>query len=71
MFLIASAASAGPASEFWSSYDARNEPLNVESVMEWEDAQGHYQLLRFSLGPLTGSNRSASPVIAAYLLSLR
>ena len=52
--------------DFWGAYDARKDPLDVEVVMEWDDALGHYQLVRYNLGKLTGSNKSASPKIAAY-----
>lgn len=52
--------------DFWSSYDVRKEPLNVEVVREWETDKGNFHLVRYRLGTLTGSNKSASPVIAAY-----
>jgi|GEM_PF-1355695 len=51
---------------FWDSYDPRAEDLALESVQSWQDEHGRYQLLRYRLGDLSGSNRSASPVIAAY-----
>lgn len=51
---------------FWSAYDARIAPLDVEVVKRWSDDHGHYQLLRYSLGELRGDARSASPIIAAY-----
>lgn len=51
---------------FWSEYDARKAPLNIEVVEEWEDEAGSFQLVRYDLGPLEGTNRSASPRIAAY-----
>jgi len=52
--------------DFWGSYDAHKDPLNVEVIKEWETAKGNFQLVRYSLGKLTGSNKSASPIIAAY-----
>ena len=52
--------------EFWDAYDARTAPLHVEAVRSWSDTTGHYQLVRFALGDLRGSNKSASPIIAAY-----
>jgi len=52
--------------DFWNSYDARKEPLNVEVVQEWQSDKGTVQLIRYDLGQLTGSNKSASPRIAAY-----
>jgi len=52
--------------KFWDSYDARKEPLNVEVVKAWETEEGNFQLIRYDLGRLSGSNRSASPKIAAY-----
>ena len=55
-----------PAMAFWNGYDARREPLNVEVVKDWDDAAGQYQLVRYSLGKLAGSNKTASPIIAAY-----
>lgn len=59
-------AAESPAIEFWNRYDARVAPLNSEVVKEWQDDLGTYQLVRFDLGKLEGSNRSASPKIAAY-----
>ena len=64
---LALSLAASPAMNFWNNYDARKAPLNTEIIQEWEDDQGRYQLLRYDLGKLTGSNRSASPKIAAYL----
>ena len=52
--------------EFWNAYDARQHPLNAEVVKTWSDDIGTYHLVRYALGPLTGTNRSASPIIAAY-----
>jgi len=52
--------------EFWNAYDARKEPLNVHVVTAWEDEIGKYQLVRYDLGKLEGSNKSSSPKIAAY-----
>jgi dienelactone hydrolase len=52
--------------DFWASYDARKEPLDVEVVREWESDAGRFQLVRYRLGRLTGSNKSAAPIIAAY-----
>jgi dienelactone hydrolase len=59
-------ATASPLLDFWQEYDPRREPLQVEVVRSWEDEAGHYELVRYRLGALRGSNRSASPVIAAY-----
>lgn len=55
-----------PVVEFWGSYDARTQPLNVEIVKQWETDDGHFQLVRYDLGKLVGSNKTASPKIAAY-----
>ena len=52
--------------DFWNNYDARKAPLNVEVVQEWQSDKGTVQLVRYDLGKLTGSNKSASPIIAAY-----
>ncbi|MDA0350527.1 MAG: hypothetical protein O3C20_24380, partial [Verrucomicrobia bacterium] len=52
--------------DFWGSYDPRNCPLNVEVVKEWETDLGNFQLVRYHLGKLVGTNKTASPVIAAY-----
>ena len=52
--------------EFWNAYDATAAPLQVEVVKEWSDEAGSYQLVRYRLGTLHGTNKSASPVIAAY-----
>lgn len=60
------ASTGSPLLDFWNGYDPRREPLAVEVVRSWEDAAGHYELVRYRLGKLRGSNRSASPVIAAY-----
>ncbi len=51
---------------FWNAYDARQASLNTEIVREWHDDIGHYQLVRYDLGQLEGTNRSAAPKIAAY-----
>ncbi|MGI9474439.1 MAG: NPCBM/NEW2 domain-containing protein [Rubripirellula sp.] len=55
-----------PAMEFWNAYDAESEPLDTEIIEQWEDAAGMYQLVRYRLGTLRGSNKTASPIIAAY-----
>jgi dienelactone hydrolase len=55
-----------PAMRFWNSYDARAEPLNVDVVKQWDDDIGRYELVRFDLGKLTGTNKTASPIMAAY-----
>jgi len=52
--------------KFWSQYDPRAEPIGAEVVKSWEDSKGHFQLIRYRLGNLKGSNKSASPIIAAY-----
>ncbi|MEM7477206.1 MAG: NPCBM/NEW2 domain-containing protein [Planctomycetota bacterium] len=52
--------------EFWNAYDPRSEPLDVEVIQEWEDDLGHYSLVRYRLGKLQGTNKSAAPKIAAY-----
>ena len=52
--------------EYWNAYDATAAPLQVEVVKEWSDEAGSYQLVRYRLGTLHGTNKSASPVIAAY-----
>lgn len=52
--------------DFGSGYDARKAPLNVDVVKEWETSKGQFQLVRYDLGKLKGSNKSASPKIAAY-----
>ena len=51
---------------FWNTYDARKAPLNSEEVITWDTDDGHYQLVRYDLGKLTGTNKAAAPVIAAY-----
>ena len=51
---------------FWSQYDPRAEPIGAEIVKAWEESNGHFQLIRYRLGNLKGSNKSASPIIAAY-----
>ena len=53
--------------EFWKGYDARKEPLKVRVVESWKTEQGEVRLVLYSLGKLQGSNKSASPLIAAYL----
>lgn len=52
--------------DFWGSYDPCKDPLNVEVVQQWETDLGNFQLVRYDLGKLVGTNKSASPVIAAY-----
>lgn len=51
---------------FWNAYDAREEPLNAETLKSWDDTNGVYRLVRYRVARLTGSNKSAMPVIAAY-----
>ena len=53
--------------EFWKGYDARKEPLKIQLVESWKTELGEVRLVLYSLGRLQGSNKSASPVIAAYL----
>ena len=53
--------------EFWKGYDARKELLRVRVVEAWKTEQGEVRLVLYSLGKLQGSNKSASPYIAAYL----
>jgi dienelactone hydrolase len=66
LLCIPTAFAAGPMLDFWSAYDARKEPLEVQVVKAWEDDVGHYQLVRYRVGKLVGSNKSASPIMAAY-----
>ena len=53
--------------EFWKGYDARKELLRVRVVEAWKTEQGEVRLVLYSLGKLQGSNKPASPYIAAYL----
>ena len=53
--------------EFWKGYDARKEPLKVQVVESSKTEQGEVRLVLYSLGKLQGSNKSASPVVAAYV----
>ena len=53
--------------DFWKSYDARKEPLKVQVVESWKTEQGEVRLVLYSLGKLQGSNKSATPVVAAYV----
>ena len=66
IFLSGQGFSESPVASFWNAYDAREEPLQVEVVQSWEDDLGSYQLVRYHLASLEGSNRSAAPKIAAY-----
>ena len=66
IFATLSATAQSNAMEFWKNYDPREEALNPKVVGEWEDDFGSYQLVLFDLGKLVGSNKTASPVIAAY-----
>lgn len=59
-------AAENPAATFWNAYDPRAEPLETEIVKEWKDPLGTYRLVRYRLGVLQGSNKVASPLIAAY-----
>lgn len=52
--------------DFWKDYDARGEPLDPKVVLRWEDEFGFYQLVCYRLGNFSGTNKSASPSIAAY-----
>ena len=53
--------------DFWKGYDARKEPLKIQVVESWKTEDGEVRLVLYSLGKLQGSNKLASPVIAAYL----
>jgi dienelactone hydrolase len=66
LFALNLAAADSPVMEFWNAYDARKEPLKGEFPMKWEDEFGMYQLVRYDLGKLEGTNKSSSPKIAAY-----
>jgi dienelactone hydrolase len=66
VLLVSTGFAASPVMEFWQAYDVRKELLGAEVVQTWEDSAGHYELVRYRVGKLRGSNKSASPVIAAY-----
>ena len=55
-----------PVTDFWGKYNPHEFPLNVQVVKEWQDEKGNYQLVIYDLGKLNGTNKSASPKIAAY-----
>ncbi|WDE97604.1 hypothetical protein PQO03_17390 [Lentisphaera profundi] len=52
--------------DFWNQYDPHKAPLNTEIIKEWQEGENTYMLLRYDLGLLKGTNKSASPKIAAY-----
>lgn len=54
------------AEEVWRGYDATKAPLKVEVVGEWDKGNGHFKLVRYSVGLLKGTNKTAEPMIAAY-----
>ncbi len=54
------------AEEVWRGYDATTAPLKTEVVSEWDRGRGHFKLVRYSLGVLKGTNKTAEPMIAAY-----
>ena len=53
-------------SDLWDNYDPRKEPLKCEIIKEWNKGEWQFQLLRYSLGKLQGTNKTAEPMIAAY-----
>jgi len=53
--------------EFWKGYDSRKEPLKIQVVESWKTEHGEVRLVLYSLGKLQGSNKSARPVVAAYV----
>lgn len=52
--------------DFWNGYDAHQAPLNVKVLKEWQTDKGSFRLVIFDLGQLVGTNKIASPKIAAY-----
>ncbi|MBD0400766.1 S9 family peptidase [Flammeovirga sp. EKP202] len=52
--------------ELWRNYNPKSEPLNVEVLKKWEKENGNFEYIRFDLGQLEGTNKSASPKISAY-----
>ena len=68
LFLSFSLLSASPqtVSELWKNYDARAEPLNTEIIKSWEKDKGAFKLVRYLVGNLKGSNKSAAPKMAAF-----
>lgn len=52
--------------KLWSDFNPRKDPLEIEVVDEWDDGDGHFKLVRFSLGELKGTNKIAKPMMAAY-----
>ncbi len=53
--------------DFWKGYDARKEPLEIQIIESWKTERGEVRLVLYSLGRLRGSNKAASPMIAAYV----
>ncbi|WP_281614750.1 prolyl oligopeptidase family serine peptidase [Flammeovirga sp. SubArs3] len=54
------------ASDVWKDYDPRAEDLNIEVIKKWENNYGTIEYVRYSVGKLEGTNRSANPIMAAY-----
>ncbi len=54
------------AGQLWSGYDPLAEPLDVETVREWEDGGTSMRYLRYAVGELRGDRRKAKPRMAAY-----
>ncbi|NME68766.1 alpha/beta hydrolase family protein [Flammeovirga aprica] len=52
--------------ELWKKYNPKSEKLNVEVLKKWEKDNGNFEYIRYDLGKLTGTNKSASPKISAY-----
>lgn len=55
-----------PMMDFWGAYDPHKDALNSETIREWETEKGVFRIVRFDLGKLEGTNRKASPKVAAY-----
>lgn len=52
--------------ELWKNYDPQTAPIKTEIIKEWESEPSKFKLIRYSVGELKGSNKTAQPMIAAY-----
>lgn len=49
--------------EIWNDYNAQKYPLDVEIVKEWEKDNAQFQLIRYSLGKLTGTKKATQQFV--------
>jgi dienelactone hydrolase len=51
--------------DLWDGFEQwdKNNPLNAEVIKEWDQGNGHFELIRYSLGKLQGDKKNAEPIV--------